>query len=96
MINTKAITKAIIFGFLAFTIGGEALAQQGWAPVQTIKTGAPDSFWASIGKTAADYPNLTWWNFAANLVPVTIGNIIGGAVLVGAVYWFIYLRQRAA
>jgi formate transporter len=61
-----------------------------------IKAGAPDSFWASIGKTAADYPNLTWWNFAANLVPVTIGNIIGGAVLVGAVYWFIYLRQRTA
>ncbi len=61
-----------------------------------IKAGAPDSFWASIGKTAADYPNLTWWNFAANLVPVTIGNIIGGAVLVGAVYWFIYLRQRPA
>ncbi|MGB9369888.1 MAG: formate/nitrite transporter family protein [Xanthobacteraceae bacterium] len=61
-----------------------------------IKAGAPDSFWTSIGKTAADFPNLTWWNFAANLVPVTIGNIIGGAVLVAAVYWFIYLRQQPA
>ena len=28
----------------------------------------------------------------ANLVPVTIGNILGGAGLVGLVYWFIYLR----
>jgi len=27
-----------------------------------------------------------------NLVPVTIGNVIGGAVLVGLVYWFVYLR----
>ena len=27
-----------------------------------------------------------------NLLPVTIGNIIGGAVLVGLVYWFVYLR----
>jgi formate transporter len=37
--------------------------------------------------------NLTWGNFLAdNLVPVTIGNIIGGAVMVGAIYWFIYLR----
>jgi formate/nitrite transporter FocA (FNT family) len=27
-----------------------------------------------------------------NLLPVTIGNIIGGAVMVGIVYWFIYLR----
>jgi formate transporter len=59
-----------------------------------IKAGAPDSFWASIGKSPADFPNLTWANFVANLVPVTIGNIIGGAVLVAAVYWFIYLRQR--
>ena len=30
-----------------------------------------------------------------NLLPVTIGNIIGGAVLVGAVYWFVYLRERS-
>jgi formate/nitrite transporter len=60
-----------------------------------IKSGAPDSFWASIGKTAADFPALTWSNFLfGNLVPVTIGNIIGGSVLVGAVYWFVYLRKK--
>ena len=28
-----------------------------------------------------------------NLLPVTIGNIIGGAMLVGLVYWFIYIRE---
>jgi len=27
-----------------------------------------------------------------NLLPVTIGNVLGGAVMVGAVYWFVYLR----
>jgi formate transporter len=59
-----------------------------------IKAGAPDSFWASIGKAAADYPNLTWGNFVGNLVPVTIGNIIGGSVMVAAIYWFIYLRKK--
>jgi len=26
---------------------------------------------------------------------VTLGNIIGGAVMVGAVYWFVYLRKRS-
>jgi len=31
-----------------------------------------------------------------NLVLVTIGNILGGAVMVGAVYWFVYLRKRSA
>jgi formate/nitrite transporter len=34
-----------------------------------------------------------WSDFlVANLLPVTIGNILGGALLVGLVYWFIYLR----
>jgi formate transporter len=59
-----------------------------------IKAGAPESFWTSIGKSPADFPALTWDNFLiGNLVPVTIGNIIGGSVLVGAVYWFVYLRK---
>ncbi len=31
-------------------------------------------------------------DIALNLVPVTIGNIIGGGVLVGLVYWIVYLR----
>jgi len=60
-----------------------------------IKGGAPDSFWSSIGKTAADFPALTWENFfVSNLLPVTIGNIIGGSIMVAAVYWFVYLRKR--
>jgi formate transporter len=59
-----------------------------------IKAGAPDSFWKAIGKTAADFPELTWSNFIANMLPVTIGNIIGGSLLVGVVYWFVYLRKR--
>jgi len=62
-----------------------------------IKAGAPKSFWNSIGKTAADFQALTWENFLlGNLVPVTIGNIIGGSVMVAAVYWFVYLRNRPA
>ena len=36
---------------------------------------------------------LTWGNFLwRNLLPATIGNIIGGALMVGGMYWFIYLR----
>jgi formate transporter len=59
-----------------------------------IKAGAPDSFWRALGKTAADFPELTWGNFlCGNLLPVTIGNIIGGSVMVAAVYWFVYLRK---
>jgi formate/nitrite transporter len=62
-----------------------------------IKAGAPQSFWTAIGKTASDYPGLTWNNFFfGNLVPVTIGNIIGGSIMIAAVYWFVYLRKSDA
>jgi formate/nitrite transporter len=60
-----------------------------------IKAGAPQSFWVAIGKSASDYPELTWSNFFfGNLLPVTIGNIIGGSIMVAAVYWFLYLRKN--
>jgi len=42
----------------------------------------------------ADAASLTWSRFAlVNLVPVTLGNLIGGTLLVGGVYWFVYLRR---
>jgi len=37
---------------------------------------------------------VTWGQFlAVNLIPVTLGNIIGGAFFVGAMYWYIYVRE---
>ena len=60
-----------------------------------IKAGAPESYWTLLAKTPGDYADLTWTNFFVNnLLPVTLGNIVGGAVLVGAVYWFVYQRPR--
>jgi formate transporter len=44
---------------------------------------------------APDLTHLTWARFFAhNLIPVTIGNIVGGGVMVGAIYWFVYLRHE--
>ena len=44
-----------------------------------------------------DLSGLTVQSFLVdNLLPVTIGNILGGAVMVGAVYWLAYLRPRRA
>jgi formate/nitrite transporter len=41
--------------------------------------------------------HLSWSAFFLdNLLPVTIGNVIGGAVMVGAVYWLVYLRAAPA
>ena len=80
----------------AFVAAGfeHSIANMYFIPVALfIKNGAPAEFWTNIGKTAADFGNITWGNFfVANLLPVTIGNIIGGVLMVGLVYWFIYLR----
>jgi formate/nitrite transporter len=44
---------------------------------------------------ALDVQGLGWEAFLLrNLVPVTIGNVIGGTLLVGGVYWSVYLRGR--
>jgi formate transporter FocA len=89
---------AIIPPITAFVAAGfeHSIANMYFIPIGLfIKAGAPASFWAATGKTAADYGALTWQNFIVNnLLPVTLGNIIGGALLVGAVYWFVYLRPR--
>jgi formate/nitrite transporter len=59
-----------------------------------IKAGAPQEFWVMVGRTPADFPTLNWTNFLIdNLLPVTVGNIIGGSLMVAAVYWFVYLRK---
>ncbi|MDU4352285.1 formate transporter FocA [Phytobacter diazotrophicus] len=60
-----------------------------------IRYFAPEGFWASIHASPENFPALTVSNFiTANLIPVTIGNIIGGGLLVGITYWIIYLRNQ--
>lgn len=40
---------------------------------------------------------LTWGNFlVGNLVPVTLGNIVGGGLMIGLYYWIIFRRPSAA
>ncbi|EHU7138936.1 formate transporter FocA [Salmonella enterica] len=59
-----------------------------------IRYFASPDFWNAINSSPADFSHLTVVNFITdNLLPVTIGNIIGGGVFVGLVYWVIYLRD---
>jgi formate transporter len=91
---------AIVPPISAFVAAGfeHSIANMYFVPIGLfIKAWAPGSFWSAIGKSPADYASLTWSEFfVRNLLPVTIGNIIGGAVLVGAVYWLVYLRPASA
>lgn len=44
---------------------------------------------------ALDLSQLTWKGFFINnLIPVTLGNIVGGVILVGMIFWFVYLRPH--
>ncbi len=89
---------AIIFPISGFVAAGfeHCVANMYFIPFAIfVKGGASEAFWQGIGTTAASYDNLTWGNFFVNnLIPVTIGNIIGGVVFVALVYWVIYLRNR--
>jgi formate transporter len=88
---------AIIPPISCFVAAGfeHSIANMYFIPVALfIKNSGDAKFFETIGKTAADFPHLTWGNlFVANLLPVTIGNIIGGAIMVGLVYWFVYNRK---
>lgn len=60
----------------------------------TIQSLAPAEFWTMTGHNPAEFADLTLSHFIfANLIPVTIGNIIGGGLLVGLTYWIIYRRD---
>jgi len=86
---------AIIFPIAGFVAAGfeHSIANMYFIPIGLmIKSAAGEEFWQAIGKTQADYTSLTWGGFVNNLIPVTIGNVIGGAVLVAAIYWMVFLR----
>ena len=95
--TTTGKILAIIPPITAFVAAGfeHSIANMYYMPIALLikYSGSPD-FFTEIGKTVSDFPNLTIKNFlVTNLIPVTIGNIIGGALLIGTIYWFIYLRN---
>jgi formate transporter len=85
---------AVIFPITAFvTVGFEhSVANMYFIPAALLIKDFQPAITASAG---LDLGQLTWGTFFFNnLLPVTIGNLIGGAVLVGLVYWSVYLRNR--
>ncbi len=86
---------AIVPPISAFVAAGfeHSVANMYFVPYALFLTWLDPAFVAARGSSA---PELTWGGFLArNLMPVTLGNVIGGALLVGGVYWFVYLRPRS-
>ncbi|MDP8256259.1 MAG: formate/nitrite family transporter [Candidatus Alcyoniella australis] len=86
---------AIIFPIAAFVAAGfeHCVANMYFIPAGLfIKSGASPEYLAAAKDVAL--ANLTWGKFfIGNLLPVTIGNIIGGSGFVGVVYWIVYRRN---
>ena len=89
---------AVVFPITAFVAAGfeHSIANMYFIPIGLFLKEEPAAVEAS-GLGSADLADLGWSEFLlANLIPVTIGNVIGGALLVGAVYWFVFLRPGLA
>ena len=88
---------AILFPVTAFVSCGfeHSIANLYFIPLGlTMKEFGGEAFWQQIQKSPTDFSHIDAFHFFwHNLIPVTIGNIIGGAVLVGGVYGFVYLRK---
>jgi formate/nitrite transporter len=88
---------AIIFPITAFVAAGfeHSIANMYYISYALLIKGFDPVFMAKIGDKVPKLELLTWKAFFINnLIPVTIGNIIGGAVLVAAVYWVVFLREK--
>lgn len=58
-----------------------------------IKSWAGPEFWTAIGQSAAAYAELTLSGALHNIIVATVGNLAGGSLMVGAIYWIVYLRR---
>ena len=88
---------AIVFPITAFVAAGfeHSVANMYFIPYALFIKDFDPNFVTAVGDKVPHLELLTWQAFFLNnLIPVTIGNIIGGAVLVAAVYWAIFLRPE--
>jgi formate transporter len=89
---------SIVFPITAFVAAGfeHSVANMYFIPMGLmLKSKADPMLWKLLDTSPVQYESLNLHNYLINnLLPVSIGNIIGGAVFVGLAYWFIYLRKQ--
>lgn len=89
---------AIWFPIFAFVIGGFEHCVANMFYVPTGIMAAQNATYAAkaqelYGITAEQLNSMTPLSTFSNLVPVTIGNIIGGAVFIGMMYYLIHIKE---
>jgi len=97
------VCLAIFMAVAARDIGGKILAC--YVPIMAFVTSGFEHSVANMyfipagllysAETGVINENLNWSNFIiGNLVPVTLGSIVGGVVFVAGAYWFTHLRKK--
>ena len=80
---------------MAFVTSGfeHSVANMYFIPIGILLSGNSEAL-AAAGNP--DISNLNWNTFlGTNLIPVTLGNIVGGAIIVGIFYWIVYIRKTS-
>lgn len=90
---------AIFFPIWLFIASGfeHSIANMYYIPAGILAKANPAYVNAAISLgVSPDKINALNWNsfLAQNLLPVTLGNIVGGVVFVGLIYWITYLHKR--
>ncbi|HKI28547.1 MAG TPA: formate/nitrite transporter family protein [Actinomycetota bacterium] len=88
---------AIVFPISAFVAAGfeHSIANMFFIPMGLALRGQAEVVEAAR-LPSAELSTLDGAGLINNLVAATIGNVIGGALLVGLVYWFVYVRPTRA
>jgi formate/nitrite transporter len=92
--STTDKVLAIIFPITAFVALGfeHSIANMYFIPFGMLLGSDSDMALAAVAQ-GVSLESLTLSAFVGNLIPVTLGNIAGGTLLVAGIYWFIYLRE---
>lgn len=92
--DTTGKILACFFPIMAFVASGfeHSIANMFFIPIGILLKGVPNL----VSLAGLNLEHLTWTGFLTrNLLPVTIGNIIGGGFFVATLYWYVYLRPEA-
>lgn len=91
---------AIFFPIMLFVISGfeHSVANMYYIPAGIFAKAVPAYLKAAmdLGLTEEQISSLNWVTlFTGNLIPVTIGNVLGGTLLVALPLWIVYRRKEA-
>jgi formate/nitrite transporter len=92
-IISKTMTIFFIIGLFVLSGFEHCIANMYYIPVGILAKQNPQ--WIAMsGLTAEQLASLNWGTFfTKNLIPVTLGNIVGGTVMVGTLFW-VALRKK--